>query len=332
MVGYIIRRILAAIPLLLGVSIISFIVIQLPPGDYMTVLKSRLETQGGLTQDESERIAEEMRKIYGLDKPVAVQYFVWMKNMLTKGKLGFSFKFRKDAGELIFVRLKWTVIIAVCSHLISTLIGLSIGIYSATHQYSLGDNFATFLAFIGLSVPAFLTTLIVMYALIVWFRVPHVGGLTSPQYVLAPWDWEKFIDFLQHFWIPVVVVGMAGTARNMRVMRGNLLDILHSQYVLTARSKGLKERIVVYKHAVVNALHPIIMYQGTILPFMVQGSIVASIVLNLPTTGPMFYDSLLCQDMYLAGSFLMMLSVILIIGNLLADIVLAWVDPRVRFD
>ncbi|TES85854.1 ABC transporter permease, partial [Candidatus Aerophobetes bacterium] len=197
-------------------------------------------------------------------------------------------------------------------------------------QYSLGDNFATFLAFVGLSIPSFFFALVIMYIMTVGFGA-EAGGLFSQYYVLAPWSWAKFVDFLKHFWVPVLIVGFAGTARNMRVMRGNLLDVLNSQYVLTARSKGLKERVVIYKHAVVNALHPIIMYQGMVLPFIIQGEIAASIVLNLPTAGPMFYDALVAQDMYLAGSFLMLLSVVLIIGNLLADILLAWVDPRIRY-
>lgn len=332
MISYIIRRILYAIPLLIGVSIVSFIIIQLPPGDYMTTLQAQLQSQGGLTQDEAIKIADQMRKTYGLDKPMAIQYLIWMKNMVTKGSFGYSFLYKKDVAEVIWKRLKWTMIIALSSHFISTLVGLLIGIYSATHQYSLGDNFATFLAFIGLSFPEFLTALVVMYLLIFGFQVSHVGGLNSPQYILAPWSWAKFIDFLHHFWVPIVISGVAGIARNMRVMRGNLLDVLRAQYVTTARAKGLKERTVLYKHAVVNALHPIIAYQGAVLPYMIQGTMVIAIVLNLPTMGPSFYDALVFQDMYLAGSFLLMISVVLVIGNLLADLALAWLDPRIKYD
>lgn len=331
MIDYIIRRILAVIPVLIGISIISFIVIQLPPGDYMTAVKAQMQSLGGLTEYEAEKIAQELRKVYGLDKPLVVQYLLWIKGIITKGNFGFSFQYRKDVGHVIWGRLGWTMAVALSCHAVSTVVGLLIGIYSARHQYSLGDNFATLLAFAGLSIPSFFLALVILFITAVWFGF-EAGGLFSQYYVLAPWSWAKFVDLLKHFWVPVVIVGFAGTARNMRVMRGNLLDVLNSQYVLTARSKGLKERVVVYKHAVVNALHPIIMYQGMVLPFMIQGETAASIVLNLPTSGPMFYDALVAQDMYLAGAFLMMLSVVLVIGNLLADILLAWVDPRIRYD
>ena len=298
----------------------------------MTTFQAQLQSQGGLSRDEAEKIADQLRKTYGLDKPLIVQYAIWFKNIVTKGKFGLSFMYKKDAGEIIWRKLGGTMLLALSAHALSTIVGLFIGIYSATHQYSLGDYFASFLAFIGLSIPSFFLALVFMYILIFWFGASHVGGFHSPEYMLVPWGWGKLFDFLKHFWIPVVIVGMAGTARNMRVMRANLLDILRSQYVLTARSKGIKEKVVIYKHAVVNALHPIIMYQGMVLPFLIQGAVVTAIVLNLPTTGPMFYDALVFQDMYLAGSFLMMLSVILVIGNLLADIALAWVDPRIRYN
>jgi len=214
---------------------------------------------------------------------------------------------------------------------VSTLVGILIGIYSATHQYSIGDNVATFFAFVGLSVPGFFLALIAMYILAVKVGV-EAGGLFSQRYILAPWGWGKFLDLLSHIWIPIVIVGFAGTARNMRVMRGNLLDVLNLPYVLTARSKGLKEREVIFKHAVPNALHPLIMYQGMVLPFMIQGELIASTVLNIPTAGPMFLNAINTQDMYLAGSFLLLLAVVLVVGNLLADIVLAWIDPRIRYD
>lgn len=320
-----------SIPVLLIISVIAFTVIQLPPGDYMSAVKAQMQSLGGLTEDEAEKIAQELRRIYGLDKPIILQYFVWIKNIITKGSFGFSFQYRRDVGEVIWERLGWTILIAIMCHLISTIVGLMIGIYSATHQYSIGDNIATFFAFIGLSTPSFFLALVVMYIMAVKFRI-EPGGLFSQYYAFAPWSWAKFIDLLRHIWIPVVIVGFAGTARNMRVMRGNLLDILNLPYVLTARSKGLKERTVIYRHAVVNALHPIIMYQGMVLPFMIQGEVTTSIVLNIPTAGPMFYDALVAQDMYLAGSFLLLVAVVLVIGNLLADILLAWVDPRVRYD
>lgn len=327
---YVLRRVIASIPVLFVISIIVFVVIQLPPGDYMTTIQLQLQSLGGLTEAEAARVADELRRAYGLDKPLYVQYFVWIKNIITKGDFGFSFQYRKPVSEVIWERLGWTILIASLCHLVSTLVGIIIGIFSATRQYSIGDYVATFLAFVGLSTPSFFLALVAMY--IMASRGIQPGGLFSQRYILAPWSWAKFVDLLRHIWIPVAIVGLAGTARNMRVMRGNLLDILNQPYVLTARSKGLPERTVVFKHAVVNALHPIIMYQGMVLPFMISGEIVASTVLNIPTAGPMFYSALVSQDMYLAGSFLLLVAVLLVVGNLLADVFLAWLDPRIRYD
>jgi len=320
-----------SIPVLIIISIVVFIVIQLPPGDYMSTVQAQLQSLGGLTEDEAVKVAEQLRHSYGLDKPLYIQYFVWIKNIVTKGDFGFSFQYRKPVADVIWERIGWTLLIASLCHLVSTLVGILIGIYSATHQYSIGDNVATFFAFVGLSVPGFFLALIAMYILAVKVGV-EAGGLFSQRYILAPWGWGKFLDLLSHIWIPIVIVGFAGTARNMRVMRGNLLDVLNLPYVLTARSKGLKEREVIFKHAVPNALHPLIMYQGMVLPFMIQGELIASTVLNIPTAGPMFLNAINTQDMYLAGSFLLLLAVVLVIGNLLADIVLAWIDPRIRYD
>ncbi|MDD3698717.1 MAG: ABC transporter permease [Atribacterota bacterium] len=328
---YVIQRLLMSIPVLIIISIVVFIVIQLPPGDYMSTVQAQLQSLGGLTEDEAVKVAEQLRHTYGLDKPLYIQYFVWIKNILTKGDFGFSFQYRKPVADVIWERMGWTILIASLCHLVSTLVGIVIGIYSATHQYSIGDNVATFLAFVGLSVPGFFLALIAMYILAVKVGV-EAGGLFSQRYILAPWGWGKFLDLLSHIWIPIVIVGFAGTARNMRVMRGNLLDVLNLPYVLTARSKGLKEREVIFKHAVPNALHPLIMYQGMVLPFMIQGELIASTVLNIPTAGPMFLNAINTQDMYLAGSFLLLLAVVLVVGNLLADIVLAWIDPRIRYD
>ncbi len=328
---YVIQRLLMSIPVLIIISIVVFIVIQLPPGDYMSTVQAQLQSLGGLTEDEAVKVAEQLRHTYGLDKPLYIQYFVWIKNILTKGDFGFSFQYRKPVADVIWERMGWTILIASLCHLVSTLVGIVIGIYSATHQYSIGDNVATFLAFVGLSVPGFFLALIAMYILAVKVGV-EAGGLFSQRYILAPSGWGKFLDLLSHIWIPIVIVGFAGTARNMRVMRGNLLDVLNLPYVLTARSKGLKEREVIFKHAVPNALHPLIMYQGMVLPFMIQGELIASTVLNIPTAGPMFLNAINTQDMYLAGSFLLLLAVVLVVGNLLADVVLAWIDPRIRYD
>ena len=272
-----------------------------------------------------------MRRVYGLDQPFLTRYFNWISAIVTRGDFGFSFIFRRPVSEVIWSRLGMTLLVALSSHLISVVVGVVIGIYSATHRNSFLDNFATVFAFVGLSMPNFFLALVIMYVLAFKFGM-HVGGFFRPEYVIAPWSWGRLLDFLNHFWVPVLVVGLAGTARNMRVMRSNLLDVLHQQYVQTARAKGLAEQVVIYRHAVRNAIQPLIMYLGIALPFLLQGEIVTSAVMNLPTMGPVFLRALTTQDMYLAGSFLMLLAAVLVVGNLLADIALAWVDPRVRYD
>ncbi|HLS91108.1 MAG TPA: ABC transporter permease [Limnochordia bacterium] len=329
--SYILRRLMYAVPTLLLISFIAFVVIELPPGDYMTTIQQNLMAQAGLSVSEAREIADQMRRVYGLDKPFLVRYFNWVSGIITRGDFGFSFIYRRPVSEVIWGRLGMTLLVALSSHLISVVVGVLIGIYSATHRNSFFDAAATVFAFIGLSMPNFFLALVIMYVLSFKFGM-HVGGFFSPQYVIAPWSLERLIDFLQHFWVPVLVVGLAGTARNMRVMRSNLLDVLHQQYVQTARAKGLEERVVIYRHAVRNAIQPLVMYLGIALPFLLQGEIVTSAVMNLPTMGPVFLAALTTQDMYLAGSFLLLLATVLVIGNLLADIALAWVDPRVRYD
>ncbi len=332
MFSYVLRRAIYAVPLLLVISFISFLLITAPPGDYMTTLQTELQNQGGLSKTRALEIANRMREKYGLDDPLPLRYFHWVSGIILRGDFGYSFNYKRPVSEVIWGRLGWTLLIAFSCHLFSVIGGLIPGIYSATHQYSIGDNIFTFLAFLGLSIPNFFLALILVYVLIFWFGVGNVGGLFSPQFALQPWTWAKFLDFLNHFWVPVLVVGAAGTARNMRVMRGNLLDVLGKQYTQVARAKGLAERAVIYKHALANAVQPIIMYLGMSLPWLIQGAIVTSIVLNLPTTGPMFYNAVITQDMYLAGAFILLFATVLVVGNLLADIALAWIDPRVRYE
>ena len=331
MLAYLIRRIMYAIPMLVLVSFFSFVVINLPPGDYLTTMQMTLQSQAGMSREDAIAMAERMRSRYGLDKPFIVQYYDWVSGIVLRGDFGYSFQHNRPVSEVIWTRLGWTLLIAALCHAVSVIVGVTIGIFSATHKYSIGDNIFTVFAFLGLSVPNFFFALVLMYFLAFHMGV-HVGGLFSPQYVIAPWSWDRFVDLLKHLWVPVVVVGLAGTAQNMRIMRGNLMDVLNRQYVETARAKGLSEHKVIYKHAVRNAIQPVIMYMGMALPFLIQGEIIASIILNLPTTGPAFYMALVNQDMYLAGSFLMMIAVVLVIGNLLADFTLAWLDPRVRYD
>ena len=330
MISYIVRRLLASIPLLIGISVVSFIIIQLPPGDFATAYERALMNQGNMSRQEAEAAADQYRALYGLDKPIWEQYTIWITGIVTEGKFGYSFAYKKDVGELIWERLPRTLLLALSAHFISTVFGLLIGIYAATHKYSLGDNLAAVLAFIGTSVPRFFMALVLVYLMVIEWNYPYIGRYTSPQYAFAPMSWEKFVDVLRYVWPVVLIAGLGGVARNMRVMRGNLLDNLNAQYVTTARSKGMREGAVVYKHAVPNALHPIIMYQGTVLPYMIQGELEAAIVLNIPTLAPMFYSSLAIQDIYVSGGFLMIYAILLVAGNLIADIVLALVDPRIR--
>jgi peptide/nickel transport system permease protein len=331
MLTYILRRLLGSIPVLVGISIVAFIIIQLPPGDYGDVYKRYVMNQGGVQAKEAEEMAHQFRVRYGLDKSLPMQYLNWIIGIVTRGDFGYSFAYKKDVGILIAERLPRTIMIALAAHSISSIVGILLGIYVAPRQYSLADNTGAFLAFTFTSIPRFSLALIIMYLLVFAFGQKHVSSLYSPEYVIAAWSWGKFVDLLKHVWPVIAIAGLGGIARNMRVMRANLLDVLNAQYVQTARSKGLKERTVMAKHAVPNALHPIIMYQGMVLPYMVQGSMEAAIVMSLPTLGPMFRDSLLNQDIYVSGSFLLIYGTILVIGNLLADIGLSVLDPRIRY-
>ncbi len=331
MLKFILIRLLSAIPVLIGISLVSFIIIQLPPGDFASSFKANLITNG-ISAQEAERPAESVRKEYGLDQPILVQYGRWISGIVTKGEFGYSFAYRKDVGELIAERLPRTLVLAISAHLISTILGILIGIYAATHQYSLGDTASTVLAFLGTSIPRFFLALLILYWLAFSVGAQHFTNFNSPQYAFAPWSWAKFVDTLSHVWPVIVIAGFGGVAQNMRVMRGNLLDTLNMQYVTTARSKGLSESSVIYKHATPNALHPIVMYQGTVLPYMLAGELEAAIVLGLPTLAPMFYGALQTQDIYVSGGFLMIYGVLLVIGNLLADIFLSILDPRVKLN
>jgi len=331
MIKFIVIRILSVIPVLIGVSLVAFVIIQLPPGDFASTFKQNL-LNNGVSEQDAERQVLAVRQQYGLDQPVVIQYGRWVGNIFTKGQFGYSFAYKKDVGELIAERLPRTLVLALASHLISTLVGILLGIYAATHQYKLGDIAATVLAFLGTSIPRFFVALLILYFLAFEIGAQHFTNFNSPQYAFAPWSWAKFVDTLSHVWPVVLVAGFGGVALNMRVMRGNLLDVLNMQYVTTARSKGLAERNVIYKHATPNALHPIVMYQGTVLPYMLAGELEAAIVLGLPTLAPMYYSSLLNQDIYVSGGFLLIYGVLLVLGNLIADIVLSLLDPRIRLD
>lgn len=326
---YIVRRVLAMIPTLFVLSIFIFILIQLPPGSYLDALIAEMQSQGEeVTRDQI--AALEAR--YGLDAPIYVQYWRWISGF-PRGDFGVSFLFwGRPNLEIIKAYLGYTVLLAVSTQIFILAAGIPIGVYSATHKYSLTDHLFTFLGFIGLSIPNFLLALVLMFVAYFVFGIPSLGGLFSNKYLDAPWSLGKFVDLLQHLWIPVIVLGTAGTAGIIRRMRGNLLDVLNMQYISTARAKGLREGVVIRKHAVMNAIAPIIMAVGMWFPDILSGSVIVSIVLSLPTLGPVLYRALLLQDMYLAGTILFFQSILLLVGNLLADICLAWVDPRVEYD
>jgi len=306
---------------------VSFILISLPPGDYLTALIAQRELEGDTT---SRDYIEDLREYYGLDQPSYVQYWKWVSRFVT-GDFGISFEYNKPVSEIIGDRLALTMVLSISSLFLTWLIGIPIGIYSATHQYSLGDSIFTGIAFVGMATPGFLLALVILVFMLFQFDI-NLIGLFSPEYADASWSFGKVLDLLKHLWVPALLVSISGTGGIVRIMRGNLLDILGQQYVLTARSKGLKERTVVYKHAVRIAINPLISIAGMSLPRIIGGSVLVAIVMNLPTTGPLFIRALQMQDMYLAGTFIMFLALFLIIGNFFADIALAFADPRIRYD
>jgi peptide/nickel transport system permease protein len=330
MANYIIRRVIIAFFMLLGIGIVSFIVIKLPPGDFASRYQQYLVDRGS-TMEDAQRAAQIVRVQYDLDKPIATQFFVWVKGIVTEGKFGYSFAYRKDVGVMIADRLPKTLLIALIAHAISTVIGVGLGIFVAPRKYGFLDNFFAVLAFIFTSIPRFSIAIIVLYILVIDLKQPSISSFYSPQYVFAPWSIDKVLDMFRHIWPVLLIAGLGGVARNMRVMRGNLLDVLGAQYVQTARSKGLRERTVIVRHAVPNALHTIVAYQGTVLPYMMQGELEVAIVLGLPTMGPLFYESIVNQDIYISGSLLLMYGALILAGNLLADIFLSILDPRIRY-
>ncbi len=330
MLNYIFRRVVIAFFMLIGIGIVSFIVIKLPPGDFASRYRQYLIDRG-TAAEEAERAAQIIREQYDLDKPVIVQFYIWAKGIIVEGKFGYSFAYRKDVGVLVAERLPKTLLLAVLCHAISTVVGVGLGIFVAPRKYGFWDNFWAILAFIFTSVPRFSIAIIILYLIVITFKQPSITSFFSPEYVIAPWSWGRVMDMLRHIWPALVIAGLGGVARNLRVMRGNLLDVLNAQYVTTARSKGLKENTVVLKHAVPNALHTIVAYQGTVLPYMMQGELEAAIVIGLPTMGPLFYESLVNQDIYISGSLLLMYGALILAGNLLADLFLAVLDPRIRY-
>jgi peptide/nickel transport system permease protein len=327
MLNYIVRRVGYAFVTLIFVAIIGFIIIELPPGSYLDFRLRELRTAGG---DYSLDQIAALEKRYGVNDPVYVKFWKWFSNFV-QGDFGYSFRYERDVGELLGARIGFTLLISISALIVSWVIAIIIGVYSATHRYTLPDYGITLLQFIGLSVPNFLLALVLMIFAQRTLGM-EVGGLFSARFRDQPWSWTKFIDLLGHLWIPIIVIGASGTAWLSRVMRGNLLDVLNMQYVQTARSKGLREPKVIWKHSVRNALHPLVMVFGMSFPGIISGQTVISLVLNLPTAGPLFVNALLQQDMYLAVTFLMFQAMLLVVGNLIADIALAWLDPRIQFE
>jgi len=325
MFGYLIRRLLTMIPTLLIISMLVFVIIQLPPGDYLESYIAELQSQGESVNEEK---IQYLRKEYGLDKSMPEQYWTWVTGML-QGNFGYSFEYELPVSEVIGDRMILTILISIVTILFTWIIAFPIGIYSATHQYSWGDYGLSFLGFIGLATPNFLLALIMLYLANVYFGT-SIGGLMAPEYIDAPWSWAKVKDVLAHLWIPVVVIGTSGTAGMIRRIRANLLDELQKQYVTTARAKGLPPGKLMRKYPLRIAMNFFVADVGNLLPQVISGAEIVAVVMSLPTTGPMLLDALQSQDMYLAGTFLMFLAVLTVIGVLVSDLALAALDPRVR--
>jgi peptide/nickel transport system permease protein len=325
MLTYLVRRIALGLLTIWAVSILSFVIIQLPPGDFVGAYIAKLEVQGTtVTQAE----ANAMRAQYGLDQPLLVQYVKWIFQVV-QGNFGQSLDYNLPVADVIGDRLALTMVVTIAAILFTWAVALPIGIYSAVRQYSVADYIFTLVGFFGLAVPTFLLALVLMYVSVVVFNA-SVGGLFSPEFVNVPWSLEKAWDLAKHLPIPAVVLGLAGTAQLIRIMRANLLDELRKPYVMTARAKGLSERRVILKYPVRVALNPFASTIGFLFPQIVSGSIIVSLVLGLPTVGPVLLAALLSQDMFLAGTIVLLIGIMTVIGILVSDLILMWLDPRIR--
>ncbi len=327
MLRYVIKRLIYMIPTLIGMSIIAFLIIQLPPGDYLSSMLASM-ADAGLNINE-EQIAR-YRAIYGLDDPALVQYWKWISGIIFRWDFGYSFEWKRPVWDLISERLGSTLSVSLLALLFVWAVSLPIGIYSAMRRHSVGDYAFTFLGFLGLAIPNFIFALTLMYVAYRYMG-QTVGGLVSQQYVDAPWSWNKLLDLLAHLWIPIIVIGTNGTAALIRILRANLTDELNKPYVITAKAKGLPEYRAVLKYPVRIALNPFVSAIGWVLPELISGVTITAIVLNLPMLGPLLLRALTVQDMYLAGSIILLLGVLTPIGMLVSDILLAILDPRIRF-
>jgi len=330
MISYVIRRTAIMVINLILISIISFIIIQLPPGDFLTsYMAARTHFGAGELPEDTVRA---LRANYGLDKPLYVQYWNWVKGF-PRGDFGVTFVYTMGGPvvDIIEQRIGYTFLIVFSTLFISWGLAIPLGIFAASRKNTVGDYFFSGVSFLGISVPNFLLAVFALFVSVFLLKGNYTGGLISSNLRDAPWSWAKLVDLLQHLWIPIVILGFNSMAGTFRIMRGNLLDVLDEQYVETARAKGLKERKVVYRHAARIAINPLISRLGMHLPVLFQNSIVLAIILSLPTLGPSFYQALLGRDMYLAGTILLIFAVILLVGNFIADLLLAWSDPRIRY-
>ncbi len=327
MLSYIAHRLIYMVVIMVVISIVSFIIIQLPPGDFLTHYVQSLR-QRGLTVEEGQIRA--LTKQYGLNLPIYLQYFKWMGNLF-HGNMGMSMQWNKPVSELIASRLFLTLVLSFLTLIFTYAVAIPFGIYSATHQYSATDYVLAVSGFTGLAIPNFLLALVLMFLFWKYFAFDP-GGLFSIKHLVAPWSFAKVIDMIKHLPIPIIVIGTAGTAALQRIMRACLLDELQKAYVITARAKGLKERTLLFKYPVRVAVNPIVSTVGWILPEIFSGAVITAIVLSLPTVGPLLYTSLISQDVYLSGSIIMILSLLTLIGTLLSDILLVWLDPRIRYE
>lgn len=327
MLEYFAHRLIIAVGTLLVISVISFALIELPPGDYVTAYITALEGMGDVVTADEE---ETLRDMFGLNRPLYVQYLKWMGRM-ARGDLGFSMEYRQPVAEVIGDRLWMTVIVAFAALVFVWIVALPIGVYSAVRQYSIGDYVFTFLGFVGLAVPNFMLALVLMYLAFRFFNA-NVTGLFSAEYLTAPWGFGKIMDLLKHLWLPAIVLGMGGMATLIRIMRANLLDELRKPYVVAARARGMRESKLIIKYPVRVAMNPFASTIGYILPYLVSGSIIVSVVLSLPTVGPLLLRALLAQDMYLAGTIVLLIGAMTVVGTFISDVILLLIDPRIRFE
>ncbi len=327
MIQYIVRRILLMIPTIIAISMVVFVIIQLPPGDFLDTMVSGMASQGGTVNQEA---IDALKEQYGLGQPIYVQYWKWAFGIVTRGDFGRSFEYNQPVSALVWDRIGFSVALSFSALFLTWIIAFPIGVWSAARQYTISDYLFTFIGFIGLAIPEFLLALVLLYVSFKYFG-QSVGGLFSPQYVDAAWSMGKAVDLAAHIWIPIVIIAISGTAGLIRITRANLLDELNKPYVVTGRAKGLTEWRLLLKYPVRVALNPFVSTIGYTLPAIIGGEAVIAVVLNLPTTGPLLLHALQSQDMYLAGTLILMVSILTVIGTLVSDLLLAWLDPRIRY-